>query len=717
MFSSITIIYRRQIINIMFIYKRLLMPKIGGLVMTRVADWIFNHKRLILILALAFLAVSLAAVPAVGINYNLADYLPDDTPSSIALQALRESFGESLPNLNVFVPADNVPEALEYKARLSGIDGVSGVLWLDDVADVTVSLEMLDQELVSAWYASGGALYLVIVDEGRSVEVVEQIRSVIGPEGALSGEAADFSYIHTVTMKEVSQIMAYVVPLVLIVLLFATSSWLEPVLFLVVIGVAIVMNLGTNIFLGEISYVTQACSAILQLAVSMDYAVFLLHSFSRHRQETENVYTAMKRAMVESAPAIAASMLTTIFGFLSLCLMKFKIGPDMGLVLAKGILCSYVAVVVLMPVLAVGTTKLMDKTRHRSFLPRFGGFARAVVRVCAPVAILVILLIVPSFLGQNSNEFLYGSSGMHGNDSYIKQESEFIREVFGQNQQMVLLVPEGDIVSEASLVRELEETPGVTSVTSYASLVGAEIPEAMLDEAQLKELRRNGYSRIIFYAATEPEGEQAFSMVERIRNTAERYYGNSYHLVGQSVVNSDMKDTVLNDNLVITVASIVSIGLVLLFTFKSLSIPVVLLLTIESAIWINLAIPYFMGRTLNFIGYQIISSVQLGATVDYGILLTQRYLTMRNTMDKKSAVIESLASSTPSVLTPALIIFIACQMLGIFSTNGVISELGIILGRGALISVVMVLLFLPAMLMIFDGAIQKTTLKKRKTSI
>ncbi|HHU23451.1 MAG TPA: MMPL family transporter [Clostridiales bacterium] len=681
--------------------------------MTRVADWILNHKRFIVILTVAFLVISLVMMLAVDINYNLADYLPDDTPSSIALQVLKNSFGESVPNLNVFVPVENVPQALEYKAKLSGIDGVSAVLWLDDVADVTLPLEMLDQELVSAWYAAGGALYLVTVDEGRSVEVVEKASSIIGPDGAMSGEAADFSYIQTVTMKEIAQIMAYVVPLVLIVLLFATSSWLEPVLFLVVIGVAIVLNQGTNIFLGEISYVTQACSAVLQLAVSMDYAVFLLHSFARHRQETENVYIAMKKAMVESAPAIAASMLTTLFGFLSLCLMKFKIGPDMGLVLAKGILCSYITVVVLMPVLAVGTTKLLDKTRHRSFLPNFGGFARTVVRICAPVAILVLLLIVPSFLGQNSNEFVYGSSGMHGNDSYVKQESQFISEVFGQNQQMVLLVPEGDVVSEASLSRELEEIPAVTSVTSYASLVGAEIPDAMLDEALLGEFRRGGYSRIILYAATEPEGEEAFAVVEQIRNAAESYYGDSCHLVGLSVINSDMKDTVLGDNLIITIASIVSIGLVLLFTFRNLSIPVILLLTIESAIWINLAIPYFTGSQLNFIGYQIISAVQLGATVDYGILLTQHYLTIRDTMDKKTAVIESLSTAAPSVLTPALIIFAACQMLGIFSTNGVISELGSILGRGALISVAMVLLFLPAMLILFDGVIQKTTLKKR----
>ena len=684
--------------------------------MEKLAGFLLRHKAGVLIAAVALVLVSGAMALLVNVSYDLTSYLPDDAPSTRALEALADSSGQGVPNLSVYVPCSSIPEALDCKARLRAVDGVYSVLWLDDTVDVYQPLELLDEDQVRAWYVPGnGALFLLTVKDKDYEATIDGIEAIIGEDGALAGEAADYNYIQTVSMGEVSNIMLYAVPLILVVLLFATSSWLEPVLFLLVIGVAIVLNSGTNLFLGRISYVTQACSAILQLAVSMDYAIFLLHAFARHRQTHPDVTEAMKLAVSEAAPAIAASMVTTLFGFLSLCLMKFKLGADMGIVLAKGVLLSYVAVVALLPVLAIYAHKLLDKTRHRAFLPGFDGFARGVMKIRIPVICLVLVLIVPCFIAARSNNFIYGSSGFYAADSPVMEQKRYIASVFGDSQQVLLLVPQGDEAAELALSQDLEDLDMVSSVVSYATYVGPQIPSQVVDESQLSQLRSGGWSRIILYTDAGDEGPEAFALVQAVRAVAQRYYGDQAHLVGRCGVNYDLMNTVTGDNLTITLAAIVSIGLVLLLTFRSLTLPFILLLTIEGAIWINLSIPYFAGSDLNFIGYQIISSVQLGATVDYGILLTQHYLTNRLKLGKPkgTAVHEAVATAAPSVLTPALIIFIACQILGIVSTNGVISQMGHILGRGALISVAMVLLFLPGMLYIFDGAIRKTTWRRK----
>lgn len=675
----------------------------------RLADSILGHRRAILAASIILVVSCAMMIPMVSINFNLSDYLPDDSPSTKSLQALESSFSESIPNVSVYIPDVSIPEALDYKNRLKAIPGVGSVLWLDDAADIRVPLEMQNPDTVSSWYVNGGALFMLTVDQKNCAAVMEDIRNTAGPAAAFSGEAVNQAAAQSTTMGEISMIIVYLVPLVLIVLLLSTSSWFEPVLFLAAIGAAIVINEGTNIFLGEISYITRATSAILQLAVSIDYAVFLLHRYAGYRNEGVDVRESMRKAMVKSSSAIAASAATTVFGFLALTLMKFKIGPDMGFVLAKGVLASYISVMVLLPVLAICTTKLMEKTHHRPLLPSFGRLGKAAVRICIPLLLIVILMIVPSFLAQRSNQFLYGSSGMHSEDSEVRKQADLINGIFGKYQQMALLVPEGDIARENALTEELSATDGITSVISYTGTAGMQVPEDLLTKSQLAQFRSNGYSRIILRAATDDEGDEAFSAVDSVRSAANRYYGGKYFLVGQSVINYDLKKTITGDYLPVTLASVTAIGLVLVITFRSASIPLILLLTIEGAIWINLGLPYFTGSSLNYIGYQIIGSVQLGATVDYGILFSQRYLDKRRSADRREAARLAVVETAASILTPAGILTIAGLVLGFVSTNGIISQLGNILGRGAAISALMVLFFLPALLMLSDGLIQKTT--------
>lgn len=683
--------------------------------MERIAGSILEHRRDVLLVTILTIIICGVLMTQVNVNFNLSDYLPADAPSTKALDALYESFSGEIPNANVYIPDVSVPEALIYKKQLAGINGVDTVMWLDDALDIRTPLEMHDKDSVESWYKNGGALFVLSIDSDNVSTAIEEVRRIAGDKSVLSGEAVNMATVQTVTMSEISKIMLYVIPLVLIILLISTSSWLEPLLFLGAIGSAIIINEGTNIFIGEVSYVTQATSAVLQLAVSIDYAVFLLHSYAHFRKEGLDINAAMKKAMVKSSSAIAASAATTVFGFLALTLMKFKIGPDMGFILAKGVFFSYVSVVVFLPALAVCTSKFLEKTRHRSLMPSFKGFGRIALHICIPLAAIIFIMIIPGFLAQRSNEFLYGSSGMHSENSKIRRDAEYVKNIFGESSQMVLLIPRNKSGIELELTEELSGISNVKSVISYSSMVGDQVPEEFLTESQLTQFRSERYNRIILYVATEDESAEAFQAVEGVRKTVEKYCGKEYHLTGQSVINYDLKDTITGDYLPVTLASIAAIGLVLVIAFRSVSIPLILLLTIEGAIWLNLGLPYFTGDSLNYIGYQIISAVQLGATVDYGILFVKRYMDSRADMNCREACYNAITGTAASILAPAAILTLAGVTLGIVSTNGIISQLGTILGRGAAISAAMVLLFLPALLMMTDKIIQKTTYIRNTT--
>ncbi|MBQ9988386.1 MAG: MMPL family transporter [Clostridia bacterium] len=686
--------------------------------MNRMADWILTHRRIVLILLAITAAASAFLMTKVNVNYSLSDYLPEDAPSTKALNVMNEAFDASVPNTNIFVPNVSIPQALKIKEQIQALNGVTDVMWLDTVMDIETPLAFADEETVSAWYKDGAALFMATVDvkNPHIGDLMATIRQIGGEGTMLSGEAVNQAAVQSTTMGEVGQIMYYVVPLVLIILLVSTSSWLEPILFLITIGIAILINEGTNVFLGSISYVTQATSAILQLAVSMDYAVFLLHSFARHRADADvpSLSQAMKRAMVESSSSIAASAMTTVFGFLALLLMGFRIGPDMGVVLAKGVFISFLSVLILLPVMALSVSKLLDKTKHRSFLPSFKGLGRAVAKICLPIGAVILVALLPAYLGQQNNQFLYGSSGMHAEGSLITEEQALINEKFNVPEQMILMVPDTDVVREEQLANALGKIDRVTSVTCFANTVGAEIPANILSASDLSQFRGGGYSRLILTAAVPAESEASFRLVEQLRATANQYYPGEAHLLGQCAVNYDLKETITGDNLKVFFASIGAIGVILLLTFRQITVPLILLLSIEGAIWINLCLPYFAGSSLNYIGYQIISSVQLGATVDYGILFCERYLHFRRSSKPKKALAQTVSATAGSIITPALILFIAGTVLGYISSNGIISQLGAILGRGAAISTGMVMLFLPALLRVFDRFVYRPSRKNKE---
>ena len=650
----------------------------------------------------------------VGVNYNFADYLPKDAPSTNALNVMEEEYSQPIPNMRVVVYDVSIPDALEYKEKIEKAEGVKEVTWLDDSIDIYEPLELANQDTVETWYKNSDALFSVTVssDEKEKKAAVDAIREIIGDDNAMSGTAVTdvLSPVHT--SQEIQKIMLIALPIVFIILLLTTTSWFEPVLFIITIGVAIMLNRGTNLIFGEISFVTNAAGSVLQLAVSMDYSIFLLHRFAENRQEGGNVQDAMMKAVKQSMGSVLSSGLTTVTGFAALILMRFRIGPDMGYVMAKAIVFSLICVLCFLPALAISTYKLIDKTRHRAFWPDFHKFAKVVLKVRIPALILAVLLLIPCYIAQGKNDFLYGSSRVYStNETQMGRDLLAIEDEYGPSNPLVILVPKGDISKEQQLNDALKADPDVTSVISYVNTVGASIPEDFVPEESLSQLYSQHYSRFVVSLDTEEVEDGWADKVDELHTICEKYYGDEALIAGDLASTEDLKDTITVDNTRVNILAILFVFVILVLNFKSVSIPVILTLVIELSIWINLSVPYLQSTTLHYIGYLIISSVQLGATIDYAILLTGRYMDERKTKKRKDAAIESIRACVLSLFTSAIILTIAGSVLGAISTNLVLSQLGILVGRGAVISFILVLFVLPALLMIFDRLIEKTTAK------
>lgn len=678
--------------------------------MDRFANGITRRKKLIFTIFIAVAAFSIFFQMFVGVNYNMVDYLPPDVQSTKALEIMNEEFDGAMPNASVMVKNVSIQQAMDYKQKLASVGGVTEVLWLDDVIDIKQPLETADTGTVEGFYKDGNALFTVTIEKGTEAETSEAIRSLIGEENALAGEAPELAAMQHATGSEVANAMAILLPVIIVILILSSTSWIEPLLFLAAIGISILINMGTNIFFGEISFMTNSISPILQLAVSLDYAIFLLHSFAEHRQKCADATEAMRRTIKESFSTVAASAATTLFGFLALIFMDFRIGADMGWILAKGILFSFVSVMIFLPALTLLTVKLIDKTRHRPLMPGFKNVNRGLSKLAMPMLVLVALIVIPSFLGQGQTGFLYGNSVVNSSNA-SGQAKIAIQEEFGQSTIMALLVPRGDIAKEQSLSNEIEQIGHVKSVISYANTVGTVIPSGFLDNDIAGQFYSDHYARIVVYTDTPEEGNLAFRTVENIMHTAQSHYGDEVYSAGQSANLYDMKNVIQKDNSLVNLIAVIAIFFVLLFTFKSAMLPLILLITIEAAIWINLAIPYFTGISINFMGYLVLSTVQLGATVDYAILLTTHYKNNRKLMPQKEAMHKSLGASFRSILVSAGTLATAGFTLYATSSNPSISDIGLLLGRGTLLSFAMVVCFLPAMLKLFDKTIARTTYK------
>ena len=671
---------------------------------------VVNHpKTIICCFGIAFV-ISLICQPLISVNYDMNDYLPADSASTVAIDTMRSEYDGDIPNARVMLEDTDIPSALKYKAKIAAVDGVTDVKWLDDVYDTSMPLDMADSDTVETYYKDGNALFTVTISEDKRIEACKDIQSIIGSAGHMSGSAVLTAEATTSTVSEIPKIAIFGILFALLVLILTTTSWAEPFILLAGLGIAVIINSGSNLMFGEISFVTNAAGKILQLAVSLDYSVFLLH---RYREYLQKPGASPKEAMIDalcaSTTSILSSGLTTVIGFLALCMMRFRIGPDLGIALAKGIAISLVTVFVFMPVFIIATDKWIKKTAHRPFMPSFTKFGKAICRIMIPAVCIFAVLTVPSYLASNSNSFYYGASHIFGSETKAGSDAEKIENIFGKSDTYVLMIPKSSVSTEKQLSDRLHRLPQVRSIISYADSVGSEVPEEYLDEGVLSELNSENYTRMVITVNAAFEGEETVSLIETIRDTAENYYPGNWLLAGEGVSTLDLKDTVTSDMAKVNLIAIGAVFAVLLFAMKSVTLPVILVLAIETAIWINLAIPYFEGSSIFYIAYLIISSIQLGATVDYAILFTDRYLEFRQSCIKKDAIVKVVSSCTVSVMTSAGVLTAAGFLLGKISSHGVLAQLGLFLGKGTLCSLAVVLFVLPGLLYIFDGIIQKTT--------
>lgn len=668
-----------------------------------------NRKKIGVLFGIA-IVISLLLMPLVRINYDLSEYIPDTERAKRGMNVVEEEFAMQ-GFARIMINDVSLVEAKEYKEKIKAVDGVDIVLWLDDSVDVYRPIEYIPKDVLQDYYKDGSALIEVMFEEGdyspKTNQAVGEIQALLPENSNMIGSAVDTKSAQDTVQSEIGKIMIILVPVVFLILILTTDSYISPLLFLAVIGTSILLNMGTNVIFKHVSFLTYSIVAALQLAVSMDYSVFMLHEFEA--QDKKDLEEAMVKTISKACISITSSALTTVAGFVALVFMGFTIGKDMGLVFAKGIVLSLFCVIFLMPYLILKFYPLVQKTTHKMLLPNFDKFSRFTSKISYVIIALVILIVLPSYIAQKQNVFLYGASSFGGGEgTKVYEDEKAIVQKFGRSNPVIILVPTGDYISEKEMAKEYEALEVVKKVQSLANLVGEGVPDSFVPVDNYEKFRTEKYSRFVIYLRTSSESELAFQAIDTIEEITSKYYGDNYEITGVIPITMNIKEVVNSDYNVVNIISILAVMVILLFTFKSIAIPILLIIVIESGIFINMAIPYFAGDSMMFLGYLIVSSIQLGATIDYAILMTNNYLDAREYRYKYSASRIATNKSVTAIITSGGILTCAGYLIKWCSTINAISELGGLIGRGAIMSMALVIFVLPHILEIFDKVIRRT---------
>ncbi len=684
--------------------------------MERLFRGVLRHRRVVIGVFVALTVICACLIPQVKIDANMSDYLPPTAKSSQDLDAMKRIYGNDITNARVYVTGIGLPQAKVLDRRLKGEKDVISVTWLGDETDVDQPLETQDADTIADWYDGKGYLFQAVLKSSVKQSQIDHIRALakavpgaktVAIDGSAADDAANMATINT----DMGKIMTIAVIVVLVVVALNTTSYLHPIVMLLTIGVAIVLNMGTNVFRGTISSITQLVASVLQLAVSMDYSIVLLTNFGRAQQETDDQFEAMVAAMTKSFPVILSSAAVTFFGFLSLGAMQFLIGADMGIALAKGIVCSFFSITLLMPCILYNMRGLVEKTMHRPFFRGFHRMAKVCHAGAVPALVIAAVLAVPALLASQSVSFTYGSAANMSPTSQVKLDGDVIDKAFGKSQTWAIMVPAEHWGDENALVEDLQKLPTTKSVLSYSTIASSALPRQLADKSQIKQLFSGGYSRIVLTSRIPDESRQAFDLVKRVRGLCRARYGNRYRLVGNAVSYADIKSVTSVDSTTVKLASILAIGAVLLVMFRSVSIPVILIMAIEVSIWMNEAVPYLMGQTINFVAFLVIDAVQLGAAVDYAIIFTEEYLARRRRMPKADASIQSIEKTAQPIMTSSSILILACLGIYLSVSSPMIQQVGMLIARGALISVILIFFVLPLLFTLLDGFVRVTSYK------
>ena len=670
----------------------------------------------ILIISAVLLVPSLLGMINTRVNYDMLNYLPDSLDTVKGQEYMLEDFGKGAFSFLIFQNA-NEKDIVKTEEKIKKIDHVATVLWFDDVADSKIPMQALPDEVYDAFNKGDSTLMAVFFDSSSSsdetMNAISEIRKVAGEQCLVSGISAMVTDLRELCEREETLYVAIAVVLAVIAMMVFLDNWIIPFVFLASIGVAILFNLGSNIFLGEISYITKALSAVLQLAVTMDYSIFLWHSYGEQKQKCSDNKEAMAVAIKETVTSVLGSSITTVAGFIALCFMTFTLGRDLGIVMAKGVLLGVLSCVTVLPAMILVLDKPLSKTMHRSLIPSTKKLARGIVKIFPVFLILFALIAVPAYYGysQTNNEVYYDLSRSLPEDMSNVIANTKLKEEFGMgNTHMVLVNSKLDPKDIRKMNDEFKKVDGIKLSLGLESVVGPMIPEEMLPESVSTVFKSDRWEMIILSSEYKTATDEMGTQITKLNEIIKKYDPDGL-LVGEAACTNDLINITSVDFATVNAISIIAIFIIIMIVEKSISLPIILVAVIELAIFINLGLPHYLGESLPFIAPICISTIQLGATVDYAILMTTRYKKERSLgNDKRTAVCTALETSIPSIIVSAMGLFAATVGVAIYSDVDMIASLCALMARGALISMFCVILILPAMFMLFDKLIGVTTI-------
>jgi len=670
----------------------------------------------ILIITLLLMIPAVLGMVGTRINYDMLDYLPSDMDTVVGQDLLKEDFGKGAFS---FIILEDMPakDVVALKEKIEKVNHVETVLWYDDLADISVPMELLPEKVWKEFNTDHSTMMAVFFDSATSEDVtmdaIREIRSIAGKQCFVSGMSALVTDLKDLCEKEEPIYVGLAVVCACAAMMLFLDGWLVPFVFLASIGMMILLNLGTNYFFGEISYITKALSAVLQLAVTMDYSIFLWHSYNEQRTKYADNKEAMAVAIHETLTSVVGSSVTTIAGFAALCFMSFTLGKDLGIVMAKGVLLGVIGCVTVLPALILVLDKPLQKTKHRSILPKMNGLARGVTKVFPVFLIIFALLVYPAYYGYDkTNDEVYYDMGqcLPEDIEYVIANSKLSEEFDIASTHMVLVNADLPAKDVRNMIDEMDEVEGVKYVLGLESVLGSRVPEEILPERLVSTLKSENWELLLINSEYKVASDKVNEQIDSLNAILKKYDENGM-LIGEAPCMKDMIETTDHDFQVVNTVSILAIFVIILIVEKSISLPFLLIAVIELAIFINLGLPHYLGQSLPFIAPICISTIQLGATVDYAILMTTRYKSERALgRSKRDSVTTALATSIPSIIVSGMGLFAATFGVAIYSDIDIISSMCMLMARGAIISMLCVIFILPALLMLCDPLIRVTTL-------
>lgn len=678
--------------------------------------WVVKCRIPILVLAVALLVPSLIGMIMTRINYDMLTYLPGDIDTVVGQDILMDEFGKGAFSF-VIIEGMDPKDVSSLREDISHVDHVDTVLWYDDFADVSVPMEILPSKLYDAFNSGDSTMLAIFFDTSTSsddtMEAITAIRSIAGKQCFVSGMSAMVTDLKDLCEKEEPIYVGIAVALACVAMMIFMDNWITPFVFLMSIGMAILLNMGTNYFLGEISYLTKALSAVLQLAVTMDYSIFLWHSYEEQKSMYEDNKEAMAVAINNTLTSVVGSSITTVAGFIALCFMSYTLGLDLGIVMAKGVILGVIGCVTTLPSMILVLDKLLQKTSHKSLLPDMGKVASGITKVFPVFLILFLGLVLPSYLSYKAtnNEVYYDLGETLPEDmAYVVANSK-LQEDFGVGAtHMVLVSTDVSDTDVRAMIHEMENVEGIKYALGLESVVGPLVPEEMLPESVKEVLKSDDWELLLVNSEYKTATDEVNAQINEL-NTILKKYDPKGMLIGEAPCTKDLIETTDEDFKVVNAVSIVAIFVIIALVEKSITLPLILVAVIELSIFINLGLAHLTGTSLPFIAPICISTIQLGATVDYAILMTTRYKQERyEGRDKREAVTNALKVSIPSIIVSAMGLFSATFGVALYSDVDIISSLCDLMARGAIVSMFAVILFLPAMFMLFDKVICVTSI-------